>query len=350
MSSCSISFFKNDLQKTKLPDRCPVKGCLSKNLYKIGFQKYQVPYCPDHGIRIHKSGFVYYNGRLGNDLITATKRNLPFNADYYIENFFRKGNKMESGRLCFESSEDAVSYCVFTALLSDSRALKQLVGHIAKEEVHDEVDLLLWGNKIDLKNKRALTYEPLNEVRNRLEGDILRFKTEPDIMLLVPRKIVICIEAKFGSKNPVAIDRPETSGEKPKQLNRLIERYYEKNDLLKSDSIFDFTRVSQSSFYEQLFRNIVFAASMAKIEKAEKWFVVNLRSQHLMNMKRGEPESAPVMRATRSLLRPPYKSRFAHITWEEIHEWLVKDNPALHDLSWYMKNKSLRCGRAFNVF
>jgi len=348
-SSCTVSFFRNDLQRTD-GHKCPVKNCSSKNLDKVKFQKFLVPFCPEHGIRIHSSGFVYYNGYSETDLIAATKRNLFFYPDCYVSNFFKKGNKMESGRLCYESSEDAVSYNVFTALLSDMSALKKLVGFIAKEEIRDDVNLYLWGNNIDLTSGKSEPYPHLQKIREHLEKDIRQFKTEPDIMLIVPKKLVICIEAKFGSKNPIATDKTEAEGEKPKRMDRLIERYYDKNDLIKSYDIFDFATKPTMVFFEQLFRNIIFAASMAHLEKAEKWYVVNLRNEHLMNLKRGGPESMPVMRSVRSILKPEYKKRFLHLTWEDIYEMAVKDNPNLYNLSWYLKNKSLSCGRAFNIF
>jgi hypothetical protein len=47
-----------------------------------------VLFCPEHGLTIHSSGFVYYNGDSEEDRIIATKRNLMFHADYYISNFF----------------------------------------------------------------------------------------------------------------------------------------------------------------------------------------------------------------------------------------------------------------------
>jgi len=350
-SSCTISFFRNDLQGTKLPDLCPVKNCSSRHIYKVKFQKFQVPFCPEHGIRIHSSGFVYHNGDTETDLITAIKRNLFFQPDYYISNFFRKGNKMESGRLCYESSEDAVSYNVFTELASNANALQDLVREITKpQDIKENIELYLWGSKIDLQSGKSMPYPHLEEIRDKYLGEKnIRFKTEPDIMLVVPKKLVICIEAKFGSKNPIAVDKKEKEGEKPKRMDSLIERYYNRNELIKGCDIFDFPPKPKFLFYEQLFRNIVFAASMAQIEGHTNWFVVNLRSQHVMNLKRGKPESRPVMRSVRSILRQGYKKRFLHLTWEEIYEIAVKDNPKLYNLSWYLKNKSLNCSRAFNI-
>ena len=139
---------------------------------------------------------------------------------------------MESGRLCYENSEDALSYNVFTELLSNGVALKKLVSVITGRNIEDKVDLYLWGGKIDLKNHTFTKYEPLEEVRRHVEGDIKRFGTEPDIMLVVPKKVVICIEAKFGSKNPLAKDKAEREGEKPSKKERLIERYCTKNSMI----------------------------------------------------------------------------------------------------------------------
>ncbi len=354
-SNCTISFSRNDLQKTRLwRGECPIKNCaVNIKQHKAPFQKYKgkmryLPFCPEHGIRIHKNGFVYYNGSSPADLITATKRNLMFYSDYYVANFLKKSNKMESARLCYESSEDAVSYNVFTELLSNGVALKRLVDDILKRHIKDEIELYLWGGRIDLKNNSFVQYKPLVEVRKHLEPDIKRFGTEPDIMLVIPKKVVICIEAKFGSKNPIAKEQEESSGEKPKGELKLIERYCKRNKLIDADEMFDFSNMPKL-FYEQLFRNIVFAASMAKLEGNADWYVVNLRNQHVMNLKRGKSESMPIMRNIRSILKPKYKKRFVHLTWEGIYNKAVEGNEELVNLAWYLKNKSLNCGRAFNI-
>lgn len=354
-SNCIVSFYRNDLQRTQLwSGKCPVKNCaVDIKQYKVPFQKYKgemkyVPFCPEHGIRIHKAGFVYYNGSSPDDLITATKRNLMFHSDYYVANFFKKENKMESGRLCYESSEDAVSYNVFTELLSNGVALRRLVGHITKQEVKEDVVLYLWGGKIDLKNNSFIQYQPLIDVRKDLEHDIKRFATEPDIILVIPKKILICIEAKFSSKHTIAEEQKERQGEKPKSISKLIERYCKKNNTIDTSKIFDFSNVPKP-FYEQLFRNIVFAASMAQLEGNADWYVVNLRNQHVMNLRPGKPESMPVMRNIRSILKSKYKKRFKQLTWENIYNRAVKGDYSLANLSWYLKNKSLHCGRAFNI-
>jgi hypothetical protein len=67
-----------------------------------------------------------------------------------------------------------------------------------------EPELYLWGQRIDVKGRERGMYEPLRRVRAALESGIARFGTEPDIMLVVKGEMVICIEAKFGSGNPLA--------------------------------------------------------------------------------------------------------------------------------------------------
>jgi Restriction Endonuclease associating with ARP len=354
-SGCTISFYRNDLQQTRLMQgKCPVKACtVNVKHHPVQFQRFKgkmqyVPYCPEHGLRLHKNGFVYYNGPLREDAITAIRRNLMFHGVYYVSHLMNINAKIESGRLCYESSEDAVSFNVFTALLSNGNALSRLVSAITNRHTDDGIELYLWGGKIDLKGDSFAQYEPLVEVRDHLERDIRPYRTEPDIMLVIPKKVVICIEAKFGSKNPIAEEREEKEGEKPKRHDKLIERYCARNTIINAQEIFDFRHMPQC-FYEQLFRNIVFAASMAQLEGHSNWFVVNLRNQHLMNLKRGKPESLPMLRNIRSMLNPRYKKRVVHMTWEEIYDAVVKGEESLVNLAWYFKNKSLFCSRAFNV-
>lgn len=354
-SSCTISFFLNDLQKIRASQnsihKCPVKNC-SADLQKVRFRKSRgemlfLPFCPEHGIRIHKTSFVYYNGPYRDDLNTATKRNIMFYPEYYIDNFLNKPSKAESHRLCYESSEDALTFNIFTELLSKGNQLAKLLRFICKESCTGIPKLYLWGQKIDL-NTAVSPYEFLCKVRRELEPSVRGFLTEPDIMLIVPGKVLVCIEAKFGSKNPIAEERQVPTGQKPKSRVELIDHYCRRNNIIQWDDIFTFDNMP-SRFYEQLFRNLVFAASMAKLANIDKWYVVNLRSRHVMNLKKRQSESMPVLRNVRSILKSAYKKQFLHLTWEEIYDICVKGNPRLHNLVWYMKNKTLNCRRAFNI-
>jgi hypothetical protein len=141
-SSCTISFFRNDLQRTD-GHKCPIKNCSSKNLDKVKFQKVLVPFCPEHGLRIHKNTFVYYNGQRKEDLATAIKRNLMFNPDYYVTNILNKPGKVETNRLCYENSEDAVTYNVFTELFTNRQALSKLVKNVTGQKFNEDVELYL---------------------------------------------------------------------------------------------------------------------------------------------------------------------------------------------------------------
>jgi len=357
-SSCAV-FSRHDLLHSRLEKgQCPVRTHRAQDIlaHRAPFRKYKgqmryTPFCPEHGLRIHRDGFVYYNGRSKHDVGIATRRNLVFNSDYYVRNILESGAKVESKRLCYESSEDAVTYNVFTELLSHGFPLNELVAQIAGREVPGTVELYLWGGSVDLVKGKFVPCEHLKEVRRVLEKDVGPFQTEPDIMLIIPHKILICIEAKFGSKNPIAKDSNDTAGQKPKSVRGLRARYCEGNPLVDSKEIFDFGKDSER-FHEQIFRNIVFAVSMSKLASIDEWYVANLRNQHVMNLKRGKPESLPIVRNVRSILKRPFKKRFVHLTWEDIYEKIVKPRAEgdLSDLAHYFKTKSLNCRRAFNCF
>jgi hypothetical protein len=307
------------------------------------------PFCPEHGIRIHDDTFVYYNGPSHQDRITATRRNLPLHGEYYVNNVLGRPGKTESHRLCYESSEDAVTFSVFTALLSDRYAIRELARHITNGAVGPDLELYLWGGRVDLENGTfEHPYRPLDEVRKHLELGVRGVTTEPDIMLVVPGETLVCIEAKFGSGNPSTKEGKDVPDERPKSVGGLIEKYCHRNSIVNCREIFDLDHLPQA-LPEQLFRNVVFAASMAAYAGIPAWYVVNLRSQHVMNLTRGQSQSQPVVRNMRRILQGPYKKRFSHWTWEDIFATAVSGNLGLHNLAWYMKNKTLHCRRAFNI-
>lgn len=368
-SSFDISFTRNDLSRTRLEQkRCPVKGCsVDISKYEVPYQKRKgkmryMPFCPEHGLRLHRSsGYVYYNGPSDEQKMLATRRNLMFNADYFLGNYFgaiNKDKKMESARLCYESSEDAVTYNIFTELLKHG-VLPKVVSIISEKPIQEEVELYLWGSKIDFKTQ-AKQYQHLISVRDKLESDIHRFQTEPDIMLIVPQKILICIEAKFASDHSLAKEKDVQPGEKPKKLSALIDRYCTKNKCIIADDIFDLGELKKNNeitsgqivkpFYDQLFRNMVFAASMSELAGIKDWYVASLRTRHVKYTK----GSRPVLKAVKAILQKQYKNRFTDIEWEDIYAKIVTedltDNKMLGRLAWYMETKSLGCGRAFNCF
>jgi len=81
-SNCTSSFSRYEISRSRLKKGyCPVKDCKTDiQNYRVPFQKRKgtmmyLPFCPEHGIRIHTNGFVYYNGTSSADKILSTKRN-----------------------------------------------------------------------------------------------------------------------------------------------------------------------------------------------------------------------------------------------------------------------------------
>jgi hypothetical protein len=278
----------------------------------------------------------------------ATKRNVMFNKDLFVRAFLDRHGKVESHRLCYETSEDALTYNVFTELLRVRGALDRFFARITGMDEPENVELYLWGRRIDLDGGACRTYEPLEQVRQDLERDIRRFITEPDVMLVVPGKAIVCIEAKFGSKNSLSEEKPTTPEEKPRSERGLIERYCTRNTRVNAGDIFRLDQLP-NRIHSQLFRNIIFSASMATYGGIGAWYVVNLRGRRIMNAMRGRPEAMPVLRSVRSMLNGKYRDRFLHITWEDIYGTCVAGSSDLRDLAWYMKNKTFHCRRAFSV-
>jgi hypothetical protein len=97
-------------------------------------------------------------------------------------------------------------------------------------------------------------------------------------MLVVEGEIVICIEAKFGSGNPVAHEGEVKAGEKPVSRTELLARYLGAAEKARRRGTI---RPEQIGYrlHSQLFRNIVFASEMAGTE----WHVVNLVSRAEQN-------------------------------------------------------------------
>ena len=132
-----------------------------------------------------------------------------------------------SHRLGHETSEDALTWNVFAGL-ADAGKLKQAVHFLTGRTVTGEPRLYLWGELIDPEHRRREHFEPLREVRGRLEPDIHTFQTEPDIMLVVDGELLVCVEANFTSGNPIAHETVTRTEEKPADRRGLLDRYYGK--------------------------------------------------------------------------------------------------------------------------
>ena len=182
--------------------RCPIKGC-STPLVAIKYGRGRKLFCPEHGIRLHSGTFVYWNGPEMRR--QAQLRNLRVRPELADATALGSATKAESYRLGYEMSEDALSWNVFVGL-AEAGQLREAAKYLTGRPVDAEPDLYLWGLRIDVKNGTRGFFQPLERVRDLLERDIRRFKTEPDIMLVLERQLIVCIEAKFGSGNPIAYD------------------------------------------------------------------------------------------------------------------------------------------------
>lgn len=358
ISDCSDSYTHHDFDIGQLPRcRCPIKGCTSP-LATAPYRKiYELPYCVRHGIRLHLSSknnptFVYFNGNRDEDHIKARLRNFIFQKQYVEEHVLRSQTKAETQRLDHENSEDAVSWNIFVGIVR-AGALSHAMSWLAGRKIDGEPELYLWGSHIDLNNNRHVFCPELRQARGTIEEGIQRFWTEPDVMLIVPKKFVMCIEVKFTSGNTLAQveNEKESQGQKPKSVDGTIERYFLQNTFWKNRLRYiQPNDINRKRFHGQLFRNIVFASGMAETFEGD-WQVVNLVSttQWEKRTSTKDTDYKDPSDSVRCYLMDQYKQRFTFRTWEGLFAHVIKDNNSLQDVAEYMKEKSACFEQAFKL-
>ena len=347
VSQCRDSFGHRDFDSDRVTpgyrDGCPVKAC-STSLSRIPFGKRSPAlFCPKHGIRLHSDTFVYWNGPDKEARNTAALRNFQVRPDLAVRIALNSKHKAETHRLSFEMSEDALSWNVFVAL-AEARKLRDVVTFLTGYNVEKEPSLYLWGRLVDLTEARSQGFEPLDRVRATLEKDIRRFNTEPDIMLVFDTKLIVCIEAKFGSGNPLAYESTVQPGDKPTGRQALISRYLVGAGKT-TQGIIDRRQIGEV-FNSQLFRNVVFASEMAD---GADWHVVNLVSKTQWSTDKKSKHSSyddPATRVQR-YLREDVRDRFTYRTWEDLYSSVIKPDIQLKGLDDYMRSKSAHFRRAF---
>lgn len=337
--------------------RCPIKGCPVQSLSRILRGKKTFPYCEIHGLELHPTSrtFVYCNGEDAQSRKQARLRNFRCRPEFVNEWVLDNPGKAETHRLGHETSEDALSWNVFVPLLEAGRledALRWfLQGHLVS--ITREPELYLWGGKVDLPANRFEPFPLLLEARGLFEPhkEVRRFPTEPDIML-VTDGLIMCIEAKFTSGNPLAMET-ETAGEgdKPKSRAGLLRRYMERWP--GSERYLDRRVLEQEPhMHSQLFRNIIFAAWMAEQQKKD-WHVVSLTSatqwgkqtsQQLAGYDFTDPTPT-----VRRYFKPGYQDHFTFCTWEGLHRDVIRGQPDLEPLSSYLKGKTAHLRQAFDL-
>lgn len=349
-SNCNRSFTHHDFSDERAPwKNCPVIDCTS-TLAPLQVGK-PVLVCEEHGIRLHLSDtFVYYNGPTRQDSVNARLRNIVIAGEYVREHVFESSEKAETYRLGYELSEDALTWNIFVALMVAGK-LRTAATWLTGQPVGREPDLYLWGSLVDLHGRKPSLFPPLKRIRKLLEPKIVRYPTEPDIMLVVPGELVICIEAKFTSGNPWTSDTPSKLREKPNSTAGLIARYLDAPErwTKESESV---ERVRlPSGMPKQLFRNVVFAARMAECEGTNaRWHLVNLVSatQWQRQIRRGDPGFEDPTKIVQQMIPDLAADQFTFRTWEDLYSSVVEKDIELSPLATYLKGKSARFVPAFD--
>lgn len=326
---------------------CPVDGCTASP-GKVPSQWGEMPYCPVHRIRIHAGTrtFAYYNGPDAISKRDAALRNILFERSYFKEHILGNAAKAETHRICHETSEDAMTWNVFSRLARGS-LLPMLLSKLSPLDVKGEPELYLWGLKISLDDSSVPTlFNPLENARKTFEKGIARFLTEPDIMLYVPGQLLVLVEAKFTSGNTIAFSNSthDLPDEKPKSRDGILKRYAPTS--LSNDALL--APASSGPFYSQLYRNLVFAKHMAN-ELGVRWGLVNLVSEKQILKRKHKVEFQDPTVFIHSLLPEKSRNQFTFYSWEQLYADLVAEAPGLDDLTDYMYNKSANCDQALAV-
>ncbi len=324
---------------------CPVSGCVA-SLGKVDSQWGEMPYCPVHRIRIHAGSrtFVYYNGRDKTSMRNAALRNILFERDYFKEHILGNEAKAETHRICYENSEDALTWNVFSRLARGG-LLHTLLSTLTHLSLKDEPELYLWGLNVRLHDSSSPPlFTALECARGIFEKGIAKFLTEPDIMLYVPGQVLVLVEAKFTSGNTIASTRATHDNEKPKSREGILERYAPTE--LPRDALL--APSSSGPFYSQLYRNLVFAIYMAN-KLNVRWGLVNLVCAEQFHQRRHEVEFQDPTEFIRSLLPEKSRDQFVFYSWERLYADHVAKVAELNDLAEYMYNKSANGVKALDV-
>lgn len=319
------------------PGSCPVSGCAAP-LGKVDSQWGKLPYCPVHCIRIHGGSrtFVYCNGPGETSKRDPALRNIQFERNYFGTHILGNAAKAETYRICHETSEDALTWNVFSRL-ANGGMLPTLLSTLTGSSLKEEPELYLWGLRVRLHDlSKPPLFPALKRARGIFEKGISKFLTEPDVMLYVPGQLLVLVEAKFTSGNTVASASvtDDVTSEKPKSRGGILRRY--NTGELPRDALL---ASSSGPFYSQLYRNLVFAIHMSN-ELNVKWGLVNLVCEKQFRQRRDEVEFHDSTQFIHALLPERSRDQFLFYSWERLYADHVAKARELKDLAEYMNNKS----------
>jgi hypothetical protein len=239
-------------------------------------------------------------------------------------------SKVETWRLGNEGSEDALTWNVFVPLFHLG-LLPALLEQLDLDRTMSEVELYLWGNRILKTPGTKMVWDNLARVRDALERGT-GFPTEPDIILRVPGRLLVLIEAKFGSSNATLFHKEDRFG----GVDEFLARYPAREG---SEDPIDRKWIEEQApkcVLEQLVRNVVFATHLA--EKGERMIVLNLV--------RGSDEITVENRFRKHLVRQG-PVEFRRATWESFWPIFARAGDNATPVLNYLANKSLGLEVAF---
>lgn len=270
-------------------------------------------FCPKHGISVStKPTYIYQDA----------ERNFIIGRD-----ILKSFSKVERWRLGFETSEDAVSWNVFVGLYTLeglAEAFEALTGVVPS----GKPELYLWGNRIDADRT---PWPDLHKVRAVLEKSTA-IPTEPDIILRVPGRAIVLIEAKFGSPNSSLAKKKGRFG----SVTEFLKRYRCKEGAADPLNRGWISGQEDERILEQLCRNAIFAHWLAS--EREQPFVVNLVTRKARN-----DEQLFRQHLSENVVR------FHVRTWEDICGLPAIQKERATILRRYLENKTLNLLPAFDL-
>jgi hypothetical protein len=307
--------------------QCYIRSC--EELLRPPCRGFRGDACKAHGIYCHLSGsnrtFTYRDFR----------RNLIVSPELFARKVRGNPHKVESHRFGYLNSEDAVSWNCFRSL-QDAGVLHLIAQWVTGEPVTKEPFLWLWG--LSSSDDRFRPWPLLTAARQRFEIGrlpVTRPLSEPDISLLIPGELLLIIEAKLLSPNPVVYrDQPRKTPQSL-TLEELINLYHD-----PALRIPDCDKLrSAERAWSQLHRYLILAEWMAQRDSPHT-------RAYLANLVRAGQEHESTS-DFRQFLRPEYADRFARLTWEAIFTLSGQYWRRLTRLHEYMLTKPVAVGGHF---